>query len=373
MDTRRIGRADFGHSGPLSGLSVAELGDDIAVALTGKLLGALGAAVTRFEPETGFATRSRAPKGPDGTSLLFTYLNCGKTIQQAASLDPSAPSLVHSAQIVIGAHQNFVSGGIDVDGLSRSGKIVAAISGWGEQGPRVGDPCSDLVAQAAGGLINLVGDRDRHPLALAGNQAAYSTGMQAFTGIMIALHHHGKTGEGQVVRTSYLETMAYLEWKGATYHQANGVVLSRGRSSGPLILRTQDGHIAFYYRDTDWAQVVSLFPDARLAAPKFASSAGRIEHESELAGVLSECSATWTKESLYHAAQARGIPVGSVELVSDLLASEQYLDQRFFESACIPGAPSAKQPGLPFTFGGRRPRGMAMVDARNSMDGATRE
>lgn len=373
METRSMGRADFRHSGPLSGLSVVELGDDVAVALTGKLLGALGAAVTRFEPETGFATRSRAPLGPDGTSLLFTYLNSGKTIQESASVDSGASSLIRSAEIVIGAHQNFVSEGMEVESFGRGGKIVTVISGWGEQGPRVGDPCSDLVAQAAGGLINLVGDRDRHPLALAGHQAAYSTGMQAFTGTMIALHHHDKTGEGQVVRTSYFETMAYLEWKGATYYQANGVVLSRGRSSGPVILRAQDGHVAFYYRDTDWAQVVSLFPDARLASPKFASATGRIEHEAELALVLSECSGTWTKEALYHAAQARGIPVGSVELISDLLSSEQYFDQKFFESASIPGVPSAKQPGLPFTFGGQRPHGESMVGGRKSMDGATHE
>ncbi|MGO4584059.1 CoA transferase [Arthrobacter sp. 2RAF6] len=373
METRSVGRTDFGHSGPLSGLSVVELGDDIAVALTGKLLGALGAAVTRFEPETGFASRSRAPMGPDGTSFLFTYLNKGKTIQSAASVDGGAASLIRSAEIVIGAHQCFVSEGVGVERLSRGGKIVTAISGWGEQGPRVGDPFSDLVVQAAGGLINLVGDRDRHPLALAGNQAAYSTGMQAFTGTMIALHHHDKTGEGQVVRTSYLETVAYLEWKGATYYQANGVVLSRGRSSGPVILRTQDGHVAFYYRDTDWAQVVSLFSDPRLASPKFASPTGRIEHEAELTLVLSECSGTWTKEALYHAAQARGIPVGSVELISDLLSSEQYLDQRFFESAGIPGVPSAKQPGVPFTLGGQRPRGEAMVGALKTLDGVTCE
>jgi crotonobetainyl-CoA:carnitine CoA-transferase CaiB-like acyl-CoA transferase len=373
MQTRSRGSTGPAFTPPLSGLTVAELGDDIAVALTGKLLGALGAQVNRFEPEDGFATRMRAPMSPDGRSLLFEYLNGGKTIEPVAGLEREVSALIHSADIVIGAHNDLVGASIDVDSLIRDGKIVTAVSSWGERGPRAGDPCSDLVAQAAGGLVNLVGDGDRHPLALAGNQAAYSTGMQAFTGTMIALHHHDRTGEGQAVRTSYLESMAYLEWKGATYYQAGGTVLSRGKSSGPVILRTQDGYIAFYYRDTDWAQIVSLFADSRLEELRFGNSSDRIEHQAELALILSDCAATWTKAALYHAAQARGIPVGSVELVSDLLSSEQYLDQRFFENAGIADLPAAKQPGLPFTFNGQRPHGGVLVAAKRFMGGASDE
>jgi crotonobetainyl-CoA:carnitine CoA-transferase CaiB-like acyl-CoA transferase len=81
---------------------------------------------------------------------------------------------------------------------------------------------------------------------LGGHQAAYSTGIQAFTTAVIALHDRDRTGAGQEVRTSYLESLAYLERKGGVYFQADGTLLGRGQSTGPLVLPASDGYLAFY-------------------------------------------------------------------------------------------------------------------------------
>ncbi|MBV8817263.1 MAG: CoA transferase, partial [Acidobacteriaceae bacterium] len=180
------------------------------------------------------------------------------------------------------------------------------------------------------------------------------TGMQLFTAIMIALHERERSGLGQFVRTSYFETVAFLEWKGATFYQADGTILARGKSTGPMILPTCDGHIAFFYRDVDWPQVIELFGDDRLRNPKFDTIKGRISHEPELRAIFEEHARNLGKHKLYHHAQALGIPVGSVETIQDLLESEQYAARRFLDERNPADGDGCTQPSLPFTFNGRR-------------------
>lgn len=324
-----------GDGGPLAGLSVVVTGDSIATAMTAKILRGLG------------MTTARTPLS-DSSPLAGTVRDFLLRGVPVVEFD----ELAEFAADVVLVDEWGASSLPPLDHLVAQGTIVGQITAWGERGPRSGEPASELVVQAAAGLVSLVGRADREPLMLAGNQAAYSAGMQLFTGIMIALHHRDATGEAQVVRTSLLETMATLEWKGATFYQADGNLLSRGQSTGPLILPTSDGHLAFYYRDIDWPAVQSMFDDDRLRDARFDTMKGRIAAERELSGLLATHTLKHTKHDLYHRAQALGIPVGSVETVPDLIADEQYAHQRFLVTP--DDGDGAPEPSLPFTFNGRR-------------------
>jgi crotonobetainyl-CoA:carnitine CoA-transferase CaiB-like acyl-CoA transferase len=185
---------------------------------------------------------------------------------------------------------------------------------------------------------------------LGGHQIAYSTGLMAFSGVMTALAHRdrpGSSGAGQRVRVSGLEATAYLEWKGPVYFQAgDGKVIPRGRESGPVVLPCSDGHLAFYYRATDWPQVLQLFnQDEFLTQERFSTQNGRMAEQAELVAHLSAITVKRSKHDWYRAAQALNIPVGYVADTRDLVESPQYQSQGFIDAA----------PGLPFTFNGRRP------------------
>ncbi|MGX9430589.1 MULTISPECIES: CoA transferase [Bradyrhizobium] len=335
---------------PLHALAGVVIGNDPATGMAAKLLLSLGVNVVHVLRDACQATFPPSPEGDYLSSFLFRGM---ESIVVGAAPD-RARSAIGAADIILHSDADADFLGLVADRLIEKGAIIAQATPWGERGPRWAEPSSELILQAAGGLVYLLGKPGRPPIMLGGHQAAYSTGMQLFTGIMIALTERDRSGVGQFVRTSYFETVAFLEWKGGTFYQADGVILERGRSTGPLILPTKDGHVAFYYRDIDWPRVVELFDDDQLRNPKFDTIRGRIAHEPELTAILEEHTRKAAKHELYRAAQSLGIPIGSVETIRDLLDSKQYAAQHFLE-ACDPAdGDGCTQPSLPFTFNGRR-------------------
>jgi crotonobetainyl-CoA:carnitine CoA-transferase CaiB-like acyl-CoA transferase len=335
---------------PLHALAGVVIGNDPATGMAAKLLLSLGVNVVRVLRDASQPTFSPSPEGDYLSSFLLRGM---ESIVVGAAPD-RARTAIGAADIILHSDADADFLGLVADQLIERGAIVAQATPWGERGPRWAEPSSELILQAAGGLVYLLGKPGRPPIMLGGHQAAYSTGMQLFTGIMIALTERDRSGVGQFVRTSYFETVAFLEWKGGTFYQADGTILERGRSTGPLILPTKNGHVAFYYRDIDWPLVVELFDDDRLRNPKFDTIRGRIAHEPELTAIFEEHTRKAAKHELYRAAQSLGIPIGSVETIRDLLDSKQYAAQHFLEACDLADGDGCTQPSLPFTFNGRR-------------------
>jgi crotonobetainyl-CoA:carnitine CoA-transferase CaiB-like acyl-CoA transferase len=330
---------------PLSGVRVVEHGASPAVAMCGKLLAELGASVSIVGG--GSDTRFGTGRLARATSL---FLDRGKGGASAAEFE----TLIGETDILLADH---LSG--DADALRQVAPqlILAHFTKWGEQGPKAGRPSSELVAQAAGGLLALLGEPTREPLMLAGRQAAYSAGFLGFSAVMAALSHRdqlvrqGKPATGQRIELSDLEAIAFLEWKGPVYYQASGALVPRGKENGPLVLPCADGHFAFFYSPPDWPAIVEMFGSLpALADERFATSAGRIAGEAELKSILSDLTRNRAKHELYHMAQARGVPAGAVETIADLRASPQYAATSFLRPL-----PGGAEPSLPFTFNGVRP------------------
>ena len=327
---------------PLSGIRVLEVGNDIGAAFCGRMLGALGAEVVLLNPAGTARFEVVMPGG-----ALGLYLDDGKLLQ--------APPL----QIEHLALADILLTDAPLTDQSPPGLIAVRFSAFGGTGP-IGDlPGSELVVQAASGLLALLGDPAREPVMLAGQQAAYSSGLLAFTAIMAALAYRDRgQGEprGQTIEVSGLEAMANLEWKGPVYYQASGQLVPRGKETGPLILPCRDGFLGFYYNATQWPQVLELFgrPDD-LCDLRFDTQAGRMSAQPELIRLLSALTQDRSKYELYHAAQALGIPVGPVETVADLTVSEQYRTRDFLRPLGGGAPAGAREPGMPYTFNGVRP------------------
>jgi len=101
--------------------------------------------------------------------------------------------------------------------------------------------------------------------------------------------------------------------------------------------------------------VIELIGDARLQEPRLASRAGRLAARDDLRSILEQWTLSRTKTDVYQAAQARGIPVGLVADVADLVASPQYAARSFWDSVDHPTTGPVIYPGVPCTMDGVRP------------------
>lgn len=324
---------------PLDGVRVIEVGDHQSLAFCAKFLVELGAEVVIGTAGSGFREVA------DATAL---YLDDGKRRlpgHEVGNHDLAAYDIV-------------LATADDLESVAeRPERTIRVVVGDnGPRGPQSGWTSSDLVAQASGGLLSIMGEPDRPPLKLGGDQVDRAMGTLAFTAVMIALYERDASGLGQEIGLSRLETVAYLEWKGRVYDQV-GNPLHRGEGLGPVVIDCANGKFGLFYRgQADWNGVLSVFPDApQLRAAPFDTQEGRSTHRSEFVAAMSELCVHRTQQELYEALQAAGVPVGAVYTAADLLDSPQYRARDFLIPITTAGA-DARQPAIPVRFNGQRPR-----------------
>ena len=115
--------------------------------------------------------------------------------------------------------------GIDYDSVKRINPriIYGSISGYGQSGPYSDRPAVDQVIQGMSGLMSITGEPGEGPMRVGVAISDTSAGMFLGQGILLALLHREKTGEGQWVHTSLLEAMlAKLDFQGARYYEWRG-------------------------------------------------------------------------------------------------------------------------------------------------------
>jgi crotonobetainyl-CoA:carnitine CoA-transferase CaiB-like acyl-CoA transferase len=213
-------------------------------------------------------------------------------------------------------------------------------------------------------MLDIVGEVGGPPLALGGHQIDYSTGLIAFSSVMIALwggDGDGGSGAGQDIAVSRYETGTYMEWKGRTYDQV-GTRLQRGKFSGPLVVKVRDGYFGLFFNRLQYGRMVDYLGDERLREPRFATSETRSEHEAELGALLNEVLRDRTRQELYEAFQGMDMAVAPVLTAAEILESPQYLHRGFIVGNPAAGE-QAREPGLPVTFNLVRPGAGPFLDA----------
>ena len=318
-------------------LRVLEVAQGAPGAVCGRLLAGLGHDVLKVEPTNGDILRRLGAPGPDGSSALFAELNSGKR-SVVGTPGALAALLEHvaGADVVI-ADANPMLGALAAEQLHERYPalvvIVVSHAGLGA-GPDLtaGD---SLLAEAAGGLARMIGEPDRPPLSLGGEQAAYATGIVAFFGAMLALRRRDRTGCGELVDVSAADVVAYSDWKSDTRHHDTGEVPARsGASAGRWrMIPARDGWVGVIFEPTQWPAVVDLVGDPRLADARLADDAGRREHPQLWWPVLEEWAVGRCKAEIYEQAQRRGLPFGHVVTLPEVREIAQYRSRGFVADA----------------------------------------
>ena len=338
--------------GPLAGIRVIDFGRFIAGPYCGMLLADMGADVIRVDRRQGSEDRYTGPVTEDGEGGGFISLNRNK---RSLTLDTSKPGsaeiiqkLVRGADVVVANLPIAVlkKMGIDYESLRalNSGVILARISTFGPDGPYASRLGFDTIAQAMSGAMSLTGFAET-PIRAIVPFEDYGTALHTAFGVMVALYHRAKTGEGQVVDGALLAT-------GVTFMQA---LLAERAIQG--IERKQQGNAGYYsapadtYRTQDgWVVVQTIGGDmfarwARLVGreelvgdPRFADDLSRADNRATLTEAMNAWLATRTTAEAIAELQSARVPAGPVFELDDVLDDPQVKARELLKYVDYPGA-----------------------------------
>ena len=340
-------------SGALAGIRVIDFGRFIAGPYCGMLLADMGADVVRVDRRKGSEDRYTGPVTEQGEGGGFLSLNRNK---RSLTLDTSKREsaeiierLVQGADVVVANLPIAVlrKMGLDYDSLRaiNPGVILARVSMFGPDGPYAARLGFDSVAQAMSGAMSLTGF-EGSPIRSVVSFEDYGTALHTAFGVMVALYHRAKTGEGQVVDGSLLAT-------GVTFMQA----LLAERAVLP-IERTQRGNAGFYsapadcYRTLDgWIMVQVIGSDmfarwARLVGrqeliddPRFADDLLRADHRDVITQAMNDWLRTRTSAQAIQELETARVPTGPVLDLCSVLEDPQVKARGLLEYVDYPGAP----------------------------------
>lgn len=327
---------EAGRRPPLDGLLVADFSRVLAGPLATMILGDLGADVVKVErPGVGDETRSW---GPPWRGLDSTYSLAVNRSKRSVALDLTdehdrglARRLGERADVVV---ENFRPGaaermGLGYDDLSEvnPGVVYASISGFGRTGDAAGLGGYDFLLQAVSGLMSVTGSPDGEPQKVGVALVDVVCGLYTAIGILAALAERERSGRGQHVDVSLLDSALASMVNQASAYVAGDVVPARLGNAHPSIapyetLPAADRPIAVAVGSDRLFEILCRgIGRADLAAdPRYASNANRVASRDSLAHELgltlrTRASAEWVREL-----RALGVPVGLVNDVSEAFA-----------------------------------------------------
>jgi crotonobetainyl-CoA:carnitine CoA-transferase CaiB-like acyl-CoA transferase len=232
--------------------------------------------------------------------------------------------------------------------------IYCSISGFGQTGPYAQRPGYDLIAQAEGGVMSLTGEPDAPPIKVGLSFADITAGMNAFSGILLALLARQRTGEGQHVDVSLLDCQVSLLTYQAGIFFATGKNPERLGNKHPSItpyetFEARDGHIiiacgnqGFWERFCKLAGLEDLLADERFGTMK-----KRVENRAELTPLVAAAVRQRTRQEWYKLLDREGIPCGLIKNVAEVCTDPQVVARDMVAQLNHPTAGPINVNGIP--------------------------
>ncbi len=255
-------------SGALEGIKIIDVGQLVQGPQAAALMCDMGAEVIKVElPNVGDLSRWIFLSEHDQRSAYFEGSNRGK---KAMTIDLRLPEgvdvfkrLVADADVLI---SNFKNGTLEEWGLGyddlkglNPGLIWAAGSAFGPVGPDSDREGADLAGQCAGGLISTIGQDGGLPSPVGVTIADHISSQHLAAGVLAALVHRGRTGEGQKVEVSLLGGQIWAQASEYSHYLMSGEVPGRANFGHPLLR----GVYGIFETADSWIGIIGVPPAAR--------------------------------------------------------------------------------------------------------------
>jgi crotonobetainyl-CoA:carnitine CoA-transferase CaiB-like acyl-CoA transferase len=316
-------------AGPLAGILVADFSRILAGPYATMLLADMGAEVIKVEGPAGDDTRTWINPDRDGVSTYYLGINRGKRSIALDLRDESdaevARELANRADVLI---ENFKPGGLaryrldyDTVRATNPGVIYSSITGFGAgKGSHV--PGYDLMVQAMSGLMSLTGDPDGPPYRAGISVFDVMAGNHALIGILAALRHRDRSGEGQLVEVNLLSSALTGLVNHSSAYVAGGVVPYRMGNAHPSVfpyepLPTKDDDIIIAAaNDRQFRKLCEVLGILEVADdPRFARNVDRTANREELRPLLVGRLALRGAVEWFDALVAVGVPCGPIQTI----------------------------------------------------------
>jgi len=351
--------------GPLHRLKIVDLSRVLAGPYCTMILGDMGAEVIKIESiEMGDETRGWGPPFLEGESA---YYLCANRNKQGITLNLKTPQgleilkkLVSDADVVV---QNFKPGTLDRLGFGyeemkkvNEGIILASISGFGATGPYSHLPGYDYIIQAMSGLMSITGEKDGQPAKVGVAIADVLTGLFTCIGILGAIQHRNRTGEGQEIDISLFDSQLAALVNVASNFLCSGRIPERLGNAHPNIVPYQvfaanDGEfILAVGNDRQYQKLAILLEDEILLSDQYKKNSGRLQKKDELEKVITAKLKTKSRAEWKVLLDEAGIPNGPINNVMEALDSEQAIAREMVVKIKHPTISNLKLVGSPLKF-----------------------
>lgn len=334
------------NTGPLKGIRVFDMTRILAGPSATQALGDMGADIIKIEkPGEGDDTRKWGPpylKDKDGKDTgESAYYLCANRNKKSVTLDFTKPEGLAIAKKLIGTcdilFENYKTGALDKYGLGYDQLkeefprlIYCSLTGFGHTGPYRAKAGYDYMVQAMGGIMSLTGPADGEPCKMAVAYTDVMTGHYALIGILAALYHREKTGEGQFIDISLLDTQV-----GALYNIGQNYLTSgeeprrMGNEHASIVpyqaFKASDGYVVLAVgNDRQFRDFCAFAGKPEWADdPRFATNSNRVRNRAGLIPLIREVMAQRSIDDWVDGLEGRGVPCGPVNTLPRVFADPQ--------------------------------------------------
>jgi formyl-CoA transferase/CoA:oxalate CoA-transferase len=348
---------------PLDDIVVVDLSRILSGPICTMLMADMGATVYKVEPPPfGDDSRQWGPPFVGGISTYFHSINRNKR-SLGLNLKTDAGGeilwkLIDRADVLV---ENFRPGTLDALGFSYEAvsrrnprAIYCSISGFGQTGPKRSRPAYDMITQGESGLMDITGYPGAPPAKVGASIADVVAGLYALNGILLGLLARHRTGKGQWVDISLLDsTVSTLTYQALIY-------LSTGRSPRRMggahpsitpyeLFETADGYVNIGVTNPkQWKAFCRALGLERLADdPRFRTMKDRTANYSELRPEITRLLKTMTRAEAIARMAAANVPAGPVNTVGEILEDPQIQAREMVQELIHPEYGPLRLLGIP--------------------------
>jgi len=335
----------------------------VAAAYASRLLAEVGWDVVKAEPPDGDPLRREASRWGGGVGGAFVFANVGKRGVTVDTL--TLERLAAAADVVIG---DFSPSGLQSMGLPHDAfevlsprQALTSVSAFGITGPKSGWVATDLVVQAASGLMFLTGEYDQPPMQLPPYQGAITGGVAAASATLLAVRSSRRDGKLHRTDMSTVEALAVHTAAQVSEYVYRGAVARReARVKGGLrmvpandrFVYCAPGAVATMRMDG----IATLLDEPRLAEARFQTAEGRMEHFDEFVGLFAPPFKRKSARQWFEEAEALHLTFALVQTIEDLFHCPQIEARQLLRTTEAPDGRQVRTPGRPYrSIGGPEP------------------